>query len=169
MKTVFFVYIFLILFIEVSHQQNDWYTFDTELPFNGVIEINSPPSISGTYDGFPVWGFFPTPFTALSGKVQVATPKDACSPLLSNHTGKFCLVESGKCDVVVMTRNCQNAGAIATLVQVSAYLLAQNAPDGWTTTQMSQIPAMQITYEFGGMLAENSVNNTVELTIPFST
>jgi hypothetical protein len=168
MKGVILVYIFF-LFIKISIQQSDWYSYDTELPFNGVIEVNSPPFVSGTYTGFPVWGFFPTPYTALNGILQIASPKDACTPLTSNHTGRYCLVESGKCDVVIMTRNCQNAGAIATLVQVSAYLLAQNSPTGWTTAQMSAIPALQISYEFGGLLAAASVNNTVDITIPFST
>lgn len=94
----------------------------------------------------------------------VDTTENACSPLVSNVSGKIVLIDRGACSFVTKVKNAQNAGAVAVIIaNYEDALLSMGGEDATIN-----IPVVMIKKSDGDAIkAALSNNQTVTATIQY--
>lgn len=116
--------------------------------FGTALEVQSPPSLAGNYDGLE--GNSPVQLTDtgdIVAEVESANPLNACTPLSNDLTGKIALVIRGVCSFSIKYNMAAAAGASAIVVYNSGIGgLASNIFPLVMSAPGTTIPGMMIPF-----------------------
>ena len=147
---------------DVARTADSCSTFGTP---KGVLQINSPGSIDGTYPAQSAQFGPPLTETGVIGDVAYASPALACTALTNGAeiSGKIALVDRGTCTFVTKVRNAQNAGAIGVVVANNVSSGLPGMGDDSTGSDIN-IPSLGITRADGNTIKQNlpGVNATLK-------
>ncbi len=129
------------------------------------VTVTEPPAIAGEYAaGTATFG--PQVFN-LTADVILAddgngTRTDACQALINNVTGKLILIDRVGCNMVIKTKNAQNAGALGVII---AHNSAGPPPTLTGTDASISIPALSVTQADGVLLKNQLASAPVKATL----